>query len=162
MNAGDILKYGDAFFMATVDDLPEADWLTPNVCGVWSVKDIVAHLASSELILVELLSDFLGEAGPRPTLESLMTEGPEGFNDVQVAHRQHMTVAETLAEYQAGYAKGMTLIARIPAARCAEVGTIPAYGPEYSLDDLIVYSYYGHKREHGAQVAVFRDQLKQR
>ena len=162
MNASDILKYGDSFFMETLDGLAEADWHTSNVCGVWSVKDIVAHLASSDLILIDILHDFVGEAGPRPTLQSLMTEGPERFNDVQVAQRQHMTVAETLAEYQAAHAEVMTLIARVPAAKIAEVGTIPAYGPEYSLDDFIVYSYYGHKREHGAQVAVFRDQLKQK
>jgi hypothetical protein len=38
-------------------------------------------------------------------------------------------------------------------------GTLPWYGPEYALDDFIVYSYYGHKREHSAQINVFRDQL---
>jgi hypothetical protein len=30
---------------------------------------------------------------------------------------------------------------------------------EYALDDFIVYQYYGHKREHCAQIAVFRDKL---
>jgi hypothetical protein len=34
------------------------------------------------------------------------------------------------------------------------------YGLEYALDDFIVYAYYGHKREHTAQIAVFRDTLK--
>ena len=160
MNAIDILKYGDSFFMETIDGLPEADWLTPDVCGVWSVREIVAHLASAELLLTDILHDFVGEAGSRPTLESLMTVGPENFNDVQVGQRQGLTVAETLAEYQDGHAANMALIARIPPAKCAEVGTIPSYGPEYALDDFIVYSYYGHKREHGAQVAVFRDLLK--
>ena len=33
-----------------------------------------------------------------------------------------------------------------------EVGTIPWYGPEYSLDDLVVYQMYGHKREHDPQL----------
>ena len=159
MNAVDILKYGDSFFMEAIHELPEADWLTPDVCGVWSVREIVAHLASAELLLIDVLHDFLGEPGPRPTMESFMTVGPANFNEVQVGQRQGMTVAETLAEYQGGHATNMTLIARIPAAKCAEVGTIPNYGPEYSLDDFIVYSYYGHKREHGAQVAVFRDLL---
>jgi hypothetical protein len=31
---------------------------------------------------------------------------------------------------------------------------------EYALDDYIVYAYYGHKREHSAQIAVFRDLVK--
>jgi len=29
----------------------------------------------------------------------------------------------------------------------------------YALDDVIVYMYYGHKREHNAQIAAFRDRL---
>jgi len=29
----------------------------------------------------------------------------------------------------------------------------------YALDDFLVYAYYGHKREHSAQIAAFRDRL---
>ena len=29
----------------------------------------------------------------------------------------------------------------------------------YALDDVLVYMYYGHKREHSAQIAAFRDRL---
>ena len=29
----------------------------------------------------------------------------------------------------------------------------PWYGPEYSLDDLVVYTMYGHKREHDPQLS---------
>jgi hypothetical protein len=32
------------------------------------------------------------------------------------------------------------------------VGSIPWYGPEYALDDLLVYTMYGHKREHAPQL----------
>ena len=46
----------------------------------------------------------------------------------------------------------MALAARHPVRPLAEVGTIPWYGPEYALDDLAVYSMYGHKREHGPQL----------
>ncbi|MGQ9887993.1 MAG: maleylpyruvate isomerase N-terminal domain-containing protein [Aggregatilineales bacterium] len=48
VNANDILKYGHLTVLQAVDGLPPADWETPGVCGVWSVKDIVAHLASYE------------------------------------------------------------------------------------------------------------------
>lgn len=37
---------------------------------------------------------------------------------------------------------------------------MPWYGDAYALDDLIVYMYYGHKREHNAQIAAFRDRFK--
>ena len=46
---------------------------------------------------------------------------------------------------------------RVPAATLRQPGTLPWYGAEYAVDDLIVYTAYGHKREHSAQIAVYRD-----
>jgi len=46
----------------------------------------------------------------------------------------------------------MDLARRIPTGVWREIGTIPAYGPEYSLEDMLVYTMYGHKREHGPQL----------
>ena len=42
---------------------------------------------------------------------------------------------------------------------CRLPGTLPWYGNRYSLDDFIVYTFYGHKREHGAQIGVYRDKI---
>jgi hypothetical protein len=53
----------------------------------------------------------------------------------------------------------MASLANIPAEKIREAGTMPWYGNEYALDDYLVYSFYGHKREHCAQIAVFRDQI---
>ena len=47
-------------------------------------------------------------------------------------------------------------------AKRREPGTLPWYGPEYDLEDFIAYTFYGHKREHMAQVNVFLDTLKLR
>jgi hypothetical protein len=41
-------------------------------------------------------------------------------------------------------------------------GALPWYGAEYDLEDFIAYSFYGHKREHTAQINVFRDALARR
>jgi len=41
-----------------------------------------------------------------------------------------------------------------------QAGTLPWYGLEYALDDFLVYAFYGHKREHSAQIAAFRDRLE--
>ena len=58
MNASDILKYGHHTVLRAIDGLPEAEWETGGVCGVWAVKDIIAHLASYEQVLAEVLSSF--------------------------------------------------------------------------------------------------------
>lgn len=84
--------------------------------------------------------------------------GPLGFNDTEVAARQDKTIGEVLAEYNGTQAQTIALAARIPAETYRQNGTLPWYGPEYDLDDFLVYTFYGHKREHSAQVAVFGDQ----
>ncbi len=158
MNASDILKYGHQTVMRGIERLPETDWETSGVCGWWSVKDIIAHLASFEHMLVDVLNGYL-EGGPTPTLD-VYRQNPMKFNDDQVAQRNHMTCQQVLADYGDTHTRNMELVARIPAETLRRAGTLPWYGMEYALDDFIVYTFYGHKREHTAQVAVFRDQIK--
>jgi hypothetical protein len=83
------------------------------------------------------------------------------FNDEQVELRKSKTSADALAEYSGAHERVMSLIERIPAQTLRQPGTLPWYGMEYALDDYIVYGFYGHKREHSAQIAVFRDRLAQ-
>ena len=158
MNANDVLKYGHRTVLRTIEDLPDEHWATGGVCGVWSVKDIMAHLASYEHILVEVLSSFL-DGGETPYLNA-MAANYEGFNDDEVAKREHLTPEQVRAEYSETQAQTMTLAARIPAETWRQVGTLPWYGMEYALDDYIVYAFYGHKREHTAQINVFKDTLR--
>lgn len=160
MNAVDVLKYGHQTVLDNIAGLPNPDWLTPGVCGVWSVKDIIAHLASFEHMLIEVLSTFSSK-GPTPILEKRAALG-DAFNDVEVASRKDRPVAEVLAEYEDAQAETMVLIRQIPVETIRRSGSMPWYGDEYALDDFIVYTYYGHKREHCAQIAVYRDSLRGR
>jgi DinB family protein len=166
MNAQDVLKYGHLTLLYTIEGLPAPEWATGGVCGVWSVKDIIAHLASYEHVLAEVLSMFESSdmpawtqgASATPTLNAYLDPGGQ-FNDAQVAQRKGETGAGVLAEYERVHQRVMALAGQIPAETFRKAGTLPWYGLEYALDDYIVYAYYGHKREHGAQIAVFRDRL---
>ncbi len=160
MNASDILKYGDLTVRGTLKQVPQTEWETAGVCGWWSVKQIVAHLASYERLLVEVLNGFCGGDSPTPTLTRFL-QANASFNDDQVAERANLTPDQTLAEYSASQAEVVKLIAQIPDETLRRAGTLPWYGMEYSLDDFLVYQYYGHKREHMAQVGVFQDKLIQ-
>lgn len=156
MNAHDILKYGDSFVMRNLEGLPLEHWQTDGVCGWWGVKEIMAHLASFEHVLGEVLRGFL-EGGATPYLDRMGAIGPGAWNDAMIAERQGLSPAETLAEYQQAQTGNLRLIVRLPAETLRQPGTLPWYGAEYALDDYIVYQFYGHKREHMAQVNVFRD-----
>jgi hypothetical protein len=157
MNATDILKYGQPTVLQTIDGFPESAWETPGACGVWSVKDIIAHLASYEQVLVDILTTFTN-GGPTPTLNTYIELGGQ-FNDSEVSRRKEKTMQEVLAELNDAHAQTMSLIVKIPLETLRQAGTLPWYGMDYSLDDVIVYMYYGHKREHSAQIAAFRDRL---
>ena len=160
MNTQDVLEYGHRTFLDAVDGLPHKDWHSPTACGVWSVKDIVAHIASYELLLIDVIHQLLEDEELTPTLDQLFELGPLGFNDIEVDARQGMSEAEVVVEYEAAHVRAMALILHFSEEKCHEVGTLPWYGPEYAFDDFIVYSYYGHKREHSAQIGVYRDQLR--
>jgi len=158
MNAKDILKYGQSTVLQTIDGFPETAWETPGACGVWSVKDIIAHLASYEEVLVDILSGFVGKH-PTPYLDKFTEPGSQ-FNDTEVEKRKERTVREILGELTDAHAQVMSLAAQIRPEVFRHTGTLPWYGMEYSLDDVLVYMYYGHKREHSAQIAAFRDRLR--
>ncbi len=157
MHALDVLKYGNLTFLRVLRGLPENDWHTPDVCGYWSVKEIVAHLASFEHVLIEVLG-VAGGGEPRPALQEYLRNG-QRFNDVQVPARSGLTVLETLDEYQTTHSRTMELAAALPSEAFHVTGFLPAYGLEYDLEDYIAYAFYGHKREHSAQIAVFRDRI---
>ena len=158
MNAADILKYGHLTLQQTITNFPEAAWEQEGACGVWSVKDIIAHLASYEMVLVDILNSFNGKS-PTPTLSNFIEMGSQ-FNDAEVNRRKERTMKEVLGELNEAHAASMLLIAAIPEETRRQIGTLPWYGMDYALDDVIVYMYYGHKREHSAQIAAFHDRVK--
>jgi len=157
MHAPSVLAYGQLTLLGTLSSVPETAWETPGVCGDWSVKDVVAHLASYEVLLVDILASVSGD-GPTPCLDRFLTPGAP-FNDDEVAARRGRSRTEVMAELTETHARTLEMIAAIPAETIARPGTLTWYGAEYALDDMIVYMYYGHKREHSAQIAVFCDRV---
>jgi hypothetical protein len=124
------------------------------------VREIIAHLASFEHLLLEALAmagDPTQQYGPH--LRAWFANG-QTFNDKQVAARATLSPEETLADYAATQAQTMTVVAALPPDAFLRTGFLPAYGREYDLEDFITYAFYGHKREHSAQIAVFRDGIR--
>ncbi len=157
MNAADILRYGQQTMRQAIEGIAEDEWDLEGACGRWSMKDIVAHLASYERLLEDILGSLL-DGRATPYLDEWRS-GPT-FNDAQVEARTGSSVRAVLDEFEAAHERTMALIGRIPEERRRQPGTLPWYGAEYALDDLIVYMYYGHKREHSAQIAAFRDRQR--
>ena len=155
MNAVNILRNGHKTVLEAVEGLAPAHWQTPGAGGQWTVKDLIAHLTSFEWMLVELLDDLLHEGTPTPLL-ARFRQDPAAFNDAEAAKRRDDSAAEVMAEYKNAHEEALALAERIPAAVWNQQGIFPWYGDAYDLEDFIVYTIYGHKREHCAQIAAFR------
>lgn len=148
MQTIDVLTYGHRTVMATVARFQPADW-SQLALGVWTAKDLLGHLGAFEVRFADILAGFAGA----PLESDLMAADPATFNDDQAAVRRDWPIDRILAEYVDANARVMAHARALPPERWAEVGTIPWYGEAYSLDDLVVYQMYGHKREHDPQLA---------
>lgn len=117
--------------------------------GVWTAKDLVGHLGAFEVRFADVLATLVGA----PPESDLMAADPGTFNDDQAAIRKDWSIDRVRDEFLEAHERAMRHAAAIPGATWLQVGTIPWYGPQYSLDDLVVYTMYGHKREHDPQLS---------
>ena len=148
MNTIDVLMYGQRTVVRTIARYGPDDW-SKIALGVWTSKDVLGYLGAFEVRFADVLATFVGA----PVLSGLLEADPGTFNDDQAALRAAWTIEQVTDEFLAAHERVMTHARALPAERWSEVGTIPWYGPEYSLDDLVVYQMYGHKREHDPQLS---------
>ena len=148
MHAIDVLTYGHAMILDTVERYEPDDW-SLLALGTWTAKDLLGHLGAFEVRFADVLATFVGAEAT----SGLMDADPSTFNDEQAAVRVGWTVQAVLDEYLTAHEQAMGHARALDPARWQEVGTIPWYGPGYSLDDLVVYTMYGHKREHDPQLS---------
>ncbi|HZU67387.1 MAG TPA: DinB family protein [Ktedonobacteraceae bacterium] len=156
MDAAGLLEKSNLMVIQTVEDLPETAWDIPGACGNWSVKDIVAHLASYEHIIVEVLSIFQ-KGEPTPLILKFLHQ-PQQFNNEEVEARTYETAQHIEDEYQDMQVQATSLLMQIPTERVLEKGTMPWYDENASLADFI-QRMYEHTQEHCAQIARFRQKL---
>jgi len=159
MHGADVLHYGHDFLLRALDGLDESHYDKEAICGVWTVKDVIAHLASHELVFIEILNTVLGNEVPMPNMQAMGTIGPAAFNESEVDKRKSLSYREIWEEYDTAQQKVAELWVQIPEAKQHQAGLLAWYGDEYDLEDFVAYSFYGHKREHSAQINVLKDKL---
>ena len=143
----------------TVMKVPEKHWMTQGVAGEWTLQDIVMHLAEFEHVLVDIFNTLLDSSIPTPALDAFTK--PETFNDDVADKSRASSPRAVWHDYEDTQAEAASLLAQIPVAKRRQAGLLPWYGAEYDLEDFIVYTIYGHKREHCAQIDEFRSRLQQ-
>lgn len=160
MHAVDMMGYGHSFFMDALNGLDQSHVEDHGVCGDWSAKDVVGHIGASEGLLVDILNQVLGNTVPTPFFDAVMKVGPLQFNDDEADKRKGHSYQQVLDEYQTAFTNSIQLLKGIPLEQQREKGLLAWYGDAYDLEDYLVYSYYAHKREHGAQINILKDRTK--
>ncbi len=157
MNTAEVLENGLLLLIQVVDGLPEEAWDMPGVCGNWSVKDIVAHLASYEQLILDIVSTFSGR--PLSSYAKRWIDDRSSFNTTEVEARKFETAQHVLDEYQNTQVQTASVLMQVPNDLAQKTGTMPWYDPACSLTDLIT-RMYEHTREHCAQISQFRQRLQ--
>lgn len=157
MNPREIMMDGHRTVVSAIEALPEADWYLPGVIGDWSVKDLIAHLASYETALYESLSSPSAE-DPTPGIRRIATD-PQAFNDTEIARRRGRSAHAVWDEYERTHEANLRLVAGLPAEKRRVPGKPGWYPGQYDLEDTIAYAFYGHKCEHAAQIQSFKERL---
>ena len=155
MNTVQLLENSHVRVIEALDDLPEAAWDKPGACGEWSVKDVIAHLASYERVIVDMLKTFSGDE-PTPYIQRFLDDNQE-FNNSQVESRKYDTAQQVLNEYNEAQVLSASLLTQIPSEKVQQVGTMPWYNSECCLADFI-HVAYEHTGEHCDQIIRFRQQ----
>ena len=153
MNVASMLEQSHLMVLQAVDDLPEREWDVPGASGEWSVKDILSHLTSYEEVLVDVFATFLTDA-PTPHLQKYRDKSID-FNKTETQERQFRTAQQVMDEYEEAQLQSSDLLAQIPQEKIFQTGTLPWYGSERCLADLI-NSFCAHTQEHCQQIKAFR------
>jgi hypothetical protein len=104
--------------------------------------------------MVEVLTSFVAHC-PTPTLDMLLA-GYDVFSDWAIRAHHAQPMHEGWAEYEAAHAQTLALLALIPADLRHQPGTLPWYGPEFTLDDFLLYTFFGTKRKWSVQLNTWR------
>ena len=157
MNISEVLQNSNLLVIRALDGLPEEEWDVPGACGDWSVKDIVAHMASYEHIIIDVINTFQG-GEPTPAIDQWV-HSRATFNAIEVESRKYATAQQVMDEFQGAQVEATSLIMQIPPERARQTGAMPWYGKEYSLADFISQAYE-HMREHCSQITLFHSRIK--
>ena len=159
MNVHAILKLAHKRIHDVVDPLEEVEWDLPEVCGVWSTKQVVAHLTGWALYFEEFLSPHAGLVGTTAYLDDFRQLGEDGFNAKHGTPAADESVTQIRAAYDDVWSRILRLATRVSAERWRQTGTL-SWDSQGSLEDFVVYAYYGHQYEHAAQIEEFHNRRR--
>jgi uncharacterized damage-inducible protein DinB len=137
--------------LAAIAGLPESQITTLPVVGVWTVKDVVCHIAYWERVILDHVRESYAEGRPRPMRDD---ENADVINPRQVAKRQAWRWARVLAEFTNVRAALIGKVASLSESELSFQVPNPWWNEErfYPVGQMIAEDAIGHCREHLEQI----------
>ncbi len=130
-------------FLLCLSGIPDELMLKPKTIGLWSIKDVMAHISSWEEIYIEAAAEYL--RGEVPQIFSLDWEADgDALNADLVEERRSWSLAETWRNLCDGHRY---------LARAIATPALLEESDMVSLAHEITWKHYAH---HGARVRGFR------
>ena len=133
--------------LASLDGIDEAALTSVRVCGTWTARDVLAHVAASDLDILDALRQArAGEKVTWPWDDSDV----DTWNEVGVVHRRQWPMPQILAELTDTHARLLAELESWP----ADAGP---FGPEsWDLKKSPMGWLPGHDREHAEHLQALR------
>lgn len=145
--------------MESMAGLTEETMLSAQVCGVWTIRDVFAHVLGWNEYCSRLLRGW-PEPNPETISEWRWLEGDTmtAMNERMMAARTHLTMIEIADGLTTEYRRMMRVFERASdAALCSEGLT---WGGPGVMSNFF-YEIFVHEAEHAAQIWAFRAGLSQ-
>jgi hypothetical protein len=146
-------------FMNGMAGLTEETMLTTQVCGVWTIRDVFAHVLSWNEYCSKLLRQW-PEPDPETIQEWAWQEGDTmaSMNDRFMAARTHLTMIEIADGLTTEYRRMMRVFDRASDADLRSEG-LTWGGP--GVMSTFFYEIFVHEAEHAAQIWAYRAGLSE-
>ena len=158
MHATEILENSHLYVIQTVDDLPEPMWDLPGVSGERSAKDVLAHLISYELLLIDALNTIHGET-PSPYILRWKSSQADFALEAINARRYH-TAQQVTNEYQDVMLQSTALLAELSPEQIDQPGTLSWLSDGKSSVADLIDIVTSHVRQHCEEIIQFRQKNK--
>ncbi|MEP7287611.1 MAG: ClbS/DfsB family four-helix bundle protein [Chloroflexota bacterium] len=138
--------------LAALDGLPDDAYLRPGVVGLWSVKDVLAHLTVWYSELITALSQL-----DRPGAPNIVEiEDIDEFNEEQYRLNTRRSLAVILEDFRGVYKILMKTVEEIDEKTFNNVRRFSWMEGE-PLWYLIAENAYWHEKEHAEEIRKWRD-----
>ena len=156
-NLFEALSQERASLLDTLKGLPDVQLDQKGVVGEWSIKNVLAHLTSWEVLVTEFLPERFA-TGQRPAVFSEINADEDAWNAREVASREQLTPREQLDELARTRQGLLQMLRNLGEEALDRQHPWPEW--EGTLASYILQEVGGHEREHSEAVVAAVEQLR--